>query len=116
MQNPSHTYPNFELYGVSMHVSNSCGYVDTLIRSIRLVEDNQNSIDKFDESTLYVFPNPAIHQLNVAEGNFIIAVYDMQGKAVCLPASKVSSIAIHSLSKGMYTLKTTEGSVQFMKE
>ena len=116
MQNPTHTYPNFELYGVSLYVTNGCGYADTLIRSIRLVEDNQNSMDRFDESTLYVFPNPAIHQLNVAEGNFIIAVYDMHGKAVCLPANKVSSIAIDSLSKGMYTLKTTQGSVQFMKE
>ena len=116
VQNPSHTYPKFDLYGITLHVSNGCGYKDTLIRGIRLIEDNQNSVDRFNDETVYVFPNPSVNRLNVSKDNRIVAVYNLQGKVILKPAQASSTIALDRIPAGTYVLKTEKGSVQFIKQ
>ena len=116
LQNPAHTYPRYDLFGISLYTSNSCGFKDTLIRGIRLVDNNQNSITDFSKSTIHVFPNPSVHVINVAKTNAILYVSDMLGRVVLRPELEERSLDISDLRIGTYVLHSKAGNTTFIKQ
>ncbi len=112
MQNPSHAFPGFGSYDVSLVITDACGTSDTIFQNVLLVGLEQG----WDDGKVELWPNPTDGQLavqltgNLAEGGQLI-LRDLTGRKLLLrevPAFSQQyreNLDLSSYANGLYFLE-----------
>lgn len=114
-ENVTATYPEEGKYSVTVTATNTWGSVSKVIKDY-IVVSPEVGIDNEIVEDLSVYPNPFIEQVNVLfgkSGNYVISIYDLQGRMVADRVCTVEDNEAVTLSfeapDGMYLVKVTLG-------
>jgi PKD repeat protein len=106
-RNPRVVFRQAGLYNVSLVVSNTFGTDDTTAANAISVQYGL-SVDNFNLSEKYFYPNPARGQITMVKPG-TLRIFDAAGR--CVLQCKVSAsqvVSIHALPVGVYTLKVND--------
>ena len=110
------TLPNLtDTYQIGFTATGNYGYGVTLdMITVRTgVEDGIEEVAS-TKPAISVYPNPATDYINVSRaGNDEMFIYNVFGSLV--KSTNENRIDVSGFAPGVYTLKTTEGTVKFVK-
>jgi hypothetical protein len=108
--NPSHTYPTYGVYNITLTVTNDCG-TKTITKAVSFFPV---SVEKIENQSIKIYPNPTKGNLNLIisgfDGRAHVKIIDLAGKQLMskdidLANANSSSIDIASLYQGVYILQ-----------
>lgn len=94
--------------------TNNDGYID----NIQLIEGEGLSVSKYDDSDLFIFPNPSNHNIQISgiTGDSNYEIYNIMGKRITTGViSKNEYLNIESLNIGIYFLRLNSQLLKFIK-